>query len=70
MKDLLTEVFVTYWNEDTTDTKEVVYVSTWDAESILEDSTNWLSAQEDGLSLLKEQDGEFDWFEITTIIEK
>ena len=65
----MTTVLVTYWNENNNKTKELEIFSTWDAESIKEDATNWLDAN-DGLKYLKEEDGEFDWFEITKIITK
>ena len=73
MKNL---VLVTYWNENNNKEMQVEYVSTWDKESILEDSTTFLEGQTDwnnknsGLNLLKEYDGKFDWFEITKIITK
>jgi hypothetical protein len=70
MKNVLNNVLVTFWNENDSQTKEVEYVSTWDTQSILDDTTTWLEAQTDfndknsGLNLLKDYDGEFDWFEI------
>ena len=65
----MTTVLVTYWNENNNKTKELEIFSTWDAESIREDETNWLDAN-NGLKYLKEEDGEFDWFEITKISQK
>lgn len=69
-------VLVTYWNENNNKTKELETFSTWDAQSIIEDATNWLEGNTDwkdkgsGLNNLKEYDGEFDYFEITKIIQK
>lgn len=70
-----TEVLVTYWNEDNDKIKEELIFSSWDKESIIEDSTNWLKGnsnwenQTGGVFNLKEEGGDFDWFEITEIME-
>jgi hypothetical protein len=76
MKNVLNQVLVTYWNEDNDVIKEEQIVSSWEQQEILNDEGNWLDANTDwvsevgGLCNLKEYGGEFDWFEITTIIEK
>jgi len=71
MKDInnhSTTVIVTYWNEDNDVIKEVEFISCWSPEAIMDDKNNWLDAN-NGLEELKEYGGEFDWFEITNIVE-
>jgi len=68
MKNTLTNVIVTYWNEDNDIIKEVEFVSSWSSEDIMNDQDNWLDAN-NGLEELKEYGGQFDWFEITKACE-